>query len=73
MALAVGIAFPLLAWAGFDPANGQKTESGLAMLAFLYAGLPVALKLAATALVWGFPIDGVAQARLRMTIEERRV
>ncbi len=62
LALAVGIAFPLLAWAGFDPANGQKTESGLAMLAFLYAGLPVALKLAATALVWGFPIDGVAQA-----------
>lgn len=72
LALAVGIAFPLLAWAGFDPANGQKTESGLAMLAFLYAGLPVALKLAATALVWSFPVDGAEQARLRATIEERR-
>ncbi|MCA4923093.1 MAG: MFS transporter, partial [Methylobacterium sp.] len=72
LAIAVGIAFPLLALAGFDPANGQKTESGLAMLAFLYAGLPVALKLAATALIWRFPVDGVVQARLRAEIEQRR-
>jgi glycoside/pentoside/hexuronide:cation symporter, GPH family len=71
LALAVGIAFPLLAWAGFDPAIGQKTEAGLAMLAFLYAGLPVALKLAATALVWHFPVDGAEQARLRARIETR--
>lgn len=71
LALAVGIAFPVLALAGFDPANGLRTETGLAMLAFLYAGLPVALKLAATALVWQFPIDGAEQARLRATIEAR--
>jgi hypothetical protein len=33
------------------------------MLAFLYAGLPVALKLAATALIWRFPVDAVVQAQ----------
>ncbi|MGL5448313.1 MAG: MFS transporter, partial [Rhabdaerophilum sp.] len=73
LAFAVGIAFPVLAIAGFDPANGLRTETGLAMLAFLYAGLPVALKLAATALVWRFPIDGAEQARLRAVIEARAI
>lgn len=71
LALAVGLAFPLLAIAGFDPANGLKTETGLATLAFLYAGLPVALKLWATALIWHFPIDGAEQVRLRNLIEAR--
>jgi GPH family glycoside/pentoside/hexuronide:cation symporter len=42
------------------------------MLAFLYAGLPVALKLAATALIWRFPVDAVVQASLRAEIEQRR-
>lgn len=72
LALAVGIAFPLLSLAGFEPASRQTSPGALAMLAFLYAGLPVALKLAATALVWRFPVDGVEQARLRTTIEARR-
>jgi Na+/melibiose symporter-like transporter len=71
LALAVGLAFPLLALSGFDPARGLRTEGGLAMLAFLYAGLPVALKLAATALVWRFPVDASEQARLRAVIEGR--
>ena len=39
LAIAVGIAFPLLGWSGFDPAIGQKTESGLTMLAFLARGV----------------------------------
>jgi glycoside/pentoside/hexuronide:cation symporter, GPH family len=70
LAFAVGIAFPVLALAGFDPALGLRSESGLAMLAFLYAGLPVVLKLVATALIWRFPVDGAEQARLRATIEK---
>lgn len=71
LAFAVGIAFPLLALAGFDPAKGLRTEAGLTMLAVLYAGLPVALKLMATALIWRFPVDGSEQARLRAAIEAR--
>ncbi|ACL72472.1 major facilitator superfamily transport protein [Thioalkalivibrio sulfidiphilus HL-EbGr7] len=64
LALAVGIAFPLLQLAGFD-AGAENSASALMWLALLYAGLPVLLKLAATALVWRFPIDAGAHARLR--------
>ena len=65
LALAVGMAFPLLARFGFDPAAGLKTESGLSMLAFLYAGAPVILKALAIALMWNFPLDASEQLRLR--------
>jgi hypothetical protein len=41
------------------------------MLGFLYAGLPIFLKLAAVALMWNFPLDAVAQAKLRLRIEAR--
>jgi len=54
---AVGLAFPLLSAAGYDPGAGQRSEGGLLMLGLLYAGLPVLLKLAAIALVWNFPLD----------------
>ncbi|OOG24547.1 MFS transporter [Thioalkalivibrio denitrificans] len=64
LALAVGIAFPLLQLAGFDP-GAENSGSALLWLALLYAGLPVLLKLAATALIWHFPIDASAHARLR--------
>jgi len=69
LALAVGIAFPLLGAAGFDPAAGLREDSGLVMLGFLYAGLPIVLKIAAAALMWHFPIDAAMQARLRAQIE----
>ena len=65
---AVGIAYPLLAASGYDPANGLREESGLAMLAFLYAGLPVLLKLAAVALVWRFPLDRSELERVKAGI-----
>lgn len=72
LALAVGIAFPVLDWAGFSPDGGAQTEFGLTVLALLYAGVPVLMKLAAIALMWRFPVDEAAQARLRATIEAAR-
>lgn len=65
---AVGLAFPLLGAAGFDPAAGVRTPGGLLMLGLLYAGLPSLLKLAAIALVWNFPLDreALAQAEARI-------
>ena len=71
LALAVGVAFPLLGWAGFDPGAGLRS-TGLATLGFLYAGLPIVLKLAAIAMMWNFPLDVVAQATLRAKIEASR-
>ncbi len=72
LALAVGIAFPLLAATGFDPAAGLREPGGFAMLGFLYAGLPVILKLAAIGLMWRFPLDEAEQAQLRSQIETAR-
>jgi len=55
LALAAGIALPLLEWSGFrtDAAN---SGAALTALALLYGLLPVALKLAAMGLVWRFPV-----------------
>ena len=69
---AVGIAFPLLALAGYDPGAGIRTEGGLAALGLLYAGLPVALKIGAVALIWRFPLDKDELAAVAATIAARR-
>lgn len=69
---AVGLAFPLLGWAGFDPAAGTRTAAGLAMLGLLYAGLPCLLKLGAIALVWNFPLDRTALSAVEAKIAARR-
>lgn len=66
-ALAAGIALPLLDLAGFRTAGGNSAGALLA-LAALYALAPVALKLAAAALMWRFPLDAATQLRLRAAI-----
>lgn len=72
LAVAGGGALAILAGAGFDAAPGAINGAGaLAALSLLYAGAPVALKLLAIALVWGFDIDASAQAALRAQIEGR--
>lgn len=72
LAGAVGLAFPVLSWAGFDPAAGLATPTGLAALGLLYAAVPIVLKLGAVAIIWRFPLDAAAHAELRCRIEERR-
>lgn len=72
LAAAVGIAFPILAFAGFDPAAGEKTAAGLETLAWLYGGLPVALKLLAIVLMWRFPLNEARQEELTRKIEAAR-
>ncbi len=72
LALAIGTAFPLLAWAGFDPAIQLRSPFGLTTLAVLYSIVPIVLKLGAIALVWNFPIDAAAQVLLRRRIEAKR-
>lgn len=49
LALAAGIALPLLQWLGYAP--GMPTEGGAA-LSLIYALLPCAIKLAAALLLW---------------------
>jgi Na+/melibiose symporter-like transporter len=66
LALAVGIAFPLLGYLGLDAADpSQNTPQSLLALSLLYAGLPVLLKIAAIALMWRYPLDEAELDRLR--------
>ena len=68
LAMAVGIAFPVLGAIGFT-ADGVNPPHALLGLALLYALLPVLFKLAATALVWRFELDANRQKELRAQIE----
>ena len=73
LALAAGIAFPLLEFAGFRadlaPGADGNTPSSLFALSMIYAGLPVILKLPALVLMWNFPLSRDAQGELRKTID----
>ena len=68
LALAVGIAFPILDLVGFT-AGQPNSETALFTLAALYALVPVAIKLVTTTLVWRFDLDAGRQAELRHEIE----
>ena len=57
LALAAGIALPLLDYLGYTP--GRATEPGLTALGITYALLPCALKLTAAALLWRAPLREV--------------
>jgi Na+/melibiose symporter-like transporter len=71
LALAVGIAFPLLALAGLEPGGEAPAPEGLFALAALYSLLPAAIKLASVALVAGYPITAARQQRIRRLVAVR--
>ena len=71
LAMAVGVAFPVLDAAGFSADGGPQSASGLTALIVLYAVVPLVMKLAAIALMWRFPLDAAEQARLRSVIEAK--
>jgi len=73
LALAVGIAFPLLDLAGFNAEAGGNRETGLFALAALYSLLPAVFKIGAVALFWGYPITAERQRRIRRMILARYV
>jgi Na+/melibiose symporter-like transporter len=68
LAIAVGIAFPLLDLAGFDPTRDANSATALVTLGLLYAAVPVAIKLAATALIWNYPLDAAEHVRVRQRL-----
>ena len=72
LALAVGIAFPLLEFAGFEDKPGGGGALPLLVLAGLYSLLPVAFKLGAIALMRGYPITAARHQRLRERIVLRQ-
>lgn len=68
LAVAIGVAFNILAWVGFD--SGVSADAtGEWTIKLLYGLLPVLIKLAVVPFMWGFPLDrarhGELQARLK--------
>lgn len=59
LALASGLALIVLGLSGFV-ADGDNTPTALWTLSILYAGVPIAFKLFAVALVWNFPLGRLA-------------
>ena len=70
LALAVGIAFPILELVGFSP-GADNSAAALGTLAALYGLVPVGIKLAASALVWNFPITEALQEETRRQLAGR--
>ena len=70
LALAIVICFPILDVIGFS-AGGDNSDSALFGLAALYGLLPVLIKLAATVLVWNFPIGAAEQADIRASLAKQ--
>ncbi|MEM9050132.1 MAG: MFS transporter [Pseudomonadota bacterium] len=64
LALSGGLAYLALDAAGFR-AGGANDATALGALAWLYAGAPVLLKLAAVGIMWRFPLDRAAYAALQ--------
>jgi GPH family glycoside/pentoside/hexuronide:cation symporter len=67
-ALAVGITYPLLQLAGFDASAESQAPQALTTLIFLYALLPVVVKVGVVALIWRYPLDRQRHAELRARI-----
>lgn len=69
LALSVGLVLPILAWSGFDAADGQAVpETALVTLSILYAWLPIPPKVAAVAVMWNFPLGEDSQRSLQARI-----
>ncbi|MEK9945260.1 MAG: MFS transporter [Alphaproteobacteria bacterium] len=68
LALAAGIAFPILELVDFQRVVGDNLPETLLTLAILYAIVPVVFKAAAIALMWRFPLTAAKQAQIRRLI-----
>jgi len=72
LALAVGVTYPLLDWAGFDARLGaDNPENAKLMLAWLFIAVPVAFNLLMAWQAWKFPITAEIQRDVRRRIAER--
>ncbi len=71
MAAAVGIALPLVAWAGLDPAAANNSPEALRGLLLVFALGPALAHLVSAALVYGFPLDETAHVAIRRELDAR--
>lgn len=71
LALGVGVTFPILNLAGFDPQVATNAPGALWALALLFGPLPVLFKVVSAIIVWRYPLTEQRQAELRAAIAEQ--
>jgi GPH family glycoside/pentoside/hexuronide:cation symporter len=69
LAVATGIALPLVAWLGFDPAAKVNSPEALHGLLFVFALGPALAHLISTTLIYNFPIDEARHAEILDALE----
>lgn len=70
-AAGVGIALPIIAWAGFDPRAEHNSSFALFMVTAMYCLVPLVLWLISTTVIWRYPITHARQTRLRAALDKR--
>ena len=70
MALAAGIALPILGAFGLTN-GGDENSAALIALVMIYAVLPIVLKAGAIGMMWRFPLDRVHQVAIRRRLARR--
>ncbi len=70
-AFGVGVALPILAWAGFDAQSKDNSPEALFALLAMYCLVPLVLWLISIAIILRYPITHERQARLRTALEKR--
>lgn len=71
MAVAVGIALPLVGWFGFNPQAVANTPQALHGLLWVFALGPAIAHLISAALIRGFPLHEAQHSEIRRRLEER--
>ena len=71
MAVAVGVALPLVAWLGFNPNAAAPSPEGLRGLLLVFALGPAIAHLASAVLVGGFRLDANAHAEIHRRLKAR--
>lgn len=70
-ALAIGLALPLVAWAGFDPRLARNAPGALEALLWAFALGPALAHLVSAAVIRGFTLDEGEHDRIRQALEAR--
>jgi Na+/melibiose symporter-like transporter len=71
MAAAVGVALPLVAWLGFNPAATTNSPEALRALALVFALGPAVAHVFSAAFIYGFPIDQARYGEIRRALDIR--
>ena len=71
LGLAVGIAFPVLAWFGLDDQTQMASDQSKVALVVIYSVIPIVLKLMAIMLMRNFPIGPKQHLAINRRLESR--